>query len=623
MAQDLPLDRPVDADPGNPEGSDVDENRDLRGQLRRRERELTILSEVVARVHGEEDERVILDIALDEILGGLDVPAAWVLMAPDESDRIELAAQRGVAPEYLKEVRAHGLGECLCSQVFSTGQRMLARNTTDCPRLPQIVAGGEGAPVTHASIPLLFDGTARGVLNVAAPLGQRFSDKELRFLETLGHQVCLAMERARHLRAERLRNLEARAMASINKAIGGSLDADAVLKAVGDTAREVLGADRARIFLGTDARNLRVAHLSGLPQPDLRERQVLDLVAMGASLQASVLQTREACAFNDWRTDDRVNHELAARWGAASGIVVPLLARDQTLGLLVLSREQPHVWTSDQIDVAEALAGQASVALENVRLYEEARRSLRELKGAQARIIRNEKMAVLGTFASGLAHEVRNPLNSIGLQLSLLERRTARLAAPLSEQLRDVTRIIHQEVMRLDSLVNDFLLFSRAKTVQYRPAHLESLLDEVVRLLRPEARAAGVTLRRHGFGERGPSVPMDEEKIKQVVINLVRNAIEAMPDGGNVVVEDGMVGGRACVVVRDDGPGLPEGLDVFQVFVTTKPRGTGLGLSIAQQIVLEHNGEISADSAPGGGATFKLYLPAEQLREKALEASRP
>ena len=200
MAQDLPLDRSGDADRSNPESSEVEHSRDLRRQLSRRERELSILSEVVARIHGEEDERVILDIALAEILAGLEVPAAWVLMGTDESDRLELAAQRGVAAEYLEEVRAHGLGECLCPQVFSTGQRMLARNTTDCPRMPHIVAGSGGPTLAHASIPLLFDGAARGVLNVAAPTGRRFSEKELRFLETLGHQVCLAMERARHLR---------------------------------------------------------------------------------------------------------------------------------------------------------------------------------------------------------------------------------------------------------------------------------------------------------------------------------------------------------------------------------------------------------------------------------------
>jgi signal transduction histidine kinase len=97
--------------------------------------------------------------------------------------------------------------------------------------------------------------------------------------------------------------------------------------------------------------------------------------------------------------------------------------------------------------------------------------------------------------------------------------------------------------------------------------------------------------------------------MKQVVINLVRNACEAMPSGGEVSVESGVVDGQVRLVVRDTGPGLPEGLDVFQLFVTTKPKGTGLGLSIVQQIVLQHGGEIAAASEAGKGAAFAIALP--------------
>jgi signal transduction histidine kinase len=145
------------------------------------------------------------------------------------------------------------------------------------------------------------------------------------------------------------------------------------------------------------------------------------------------------------------------------------------------------------VDVAEALAAQASVAIENARLYEDAKRAYQELRDAQARIIQTEKMAVLGTFASGLAHEVRNPLNSIALQLSLLERRAATLESAVAVQIRDLIGILREEVKRLDSLVSDFLLFSRTKRVHHQPVALDALVDEVVRLLRPEA-GTGIAL---------------------------------------------------------------------------------------------------------------------------------
>jgi signal transduction histidine kinase len=148
--------------------------------------------------------------------------------------------------------------------------------------------------------------------------------------------------------------------------------------------------------------------------------------------------------------------------------------------------------------------------------------------------------------------------------------------------------------------------------VQYRRASLDALVDEVVRLLRAEAQASGVVLRRQRIGGPIPDLSVDPEKMKQVAINLVQNAIEAMPGGGLVNVGSGLVDGRATMVVEDTGPGLPEGLDVFQLFVTTKAQGTGLGLSIAQQIVLEHGGEIAAASEGGKGATFTVRLPVER-----------
>ena len=576
-----------------------------------RERELAILADVSERHHRQEDVSEILDSTLDALLAGLGLQSAWVLLWDEKGGHLRLAAHRGLSPGYLALVEHKGLGECLCREVFASGHGGQARNTTECPRMPMIAEGLQ-QPAAHACVPLAFKGTSRGVLNVAAQPGATFDAAELLFLETVGRQLCLAVEGALHLKAERLYNQEARALAALNKGIGESLDPEAVLEAVGRTALAVVRVDRVHILLGSDPRELLVGHLAGLPHPELRKGQRVDLTALGDSLHRRALEQQVRLTASDWTKDAGVNRELARRWSGAAALLLPLVARKATLGLLVLTCERPHEWSEDQVDVAEALASQASVALENARLYDKARRAYRELNEAQARIIQSEKLAVVGTFASGLAHEVRNPLNSIALQLSVLERRVAPLPAPVAGQMKELVGVIRQEVKRLDNLVGDFLQFSRSNRVQYRPASLDALVDEVTRLLRPEARAAGVTLRRERVGEPVPDLRVDPEKMKQVAINLVQNAIEAMPDGGTISIESGLVDGRALLVVKDTGPGLPEGLDVFQLFVTTKARGTGLGLSIAQQIVLEHGGEIAAASEPGQGATFTVSLPVER-----------
>lgn len=592
-----------------------DRVRALNLAVQQRERELMILSHVADRVHGADEVQEIFDIALEEILSRMDLQAAWIFAGDERERKLSLVASRGVSPAFLEEVRTQGLGECLCPEVFWTGHRMQARNTTQCPRMPDIIAG-LNAPVAHACIPLKFEGATKGVLNVAAPPGEQFSEEELRFLGTLGHQIGLAVERARHREAERRRNRQAQAMAAINRAIGGSLDPRAILAAVGDTAKDILSADRIAIFLGSNSRDLRVARLAGLPHPELKEGQLLDLMALGAGLQARAIDERRSFTVEDWAMDAEANRELARRWEAASGVGVPLTAHGRVFGLLVTTTTEPRRWSDDEVDVAEALAVQASIALDNARLFEEARKAYQELKDAQQHIMRSEKMAVLGTFASGLAHEVRNPLNSIGLQLSLLERRIGRVSPDLGREMIELTRIIHEELQRLDRLVGDFLLFSRTDRLQYCEADLTGLVDEVVRLLEPEAEMLGVTVRRASLGDPIPRMQMDVEKMKQVVINIVRNAFEAMPGGGTVTLESGLVDGQARLVVRDTGPGLPAGVDVFQLFVTTKPKGTGLGLSIVQQIVLQHGGEISVASEAGKGAEFTVSLPLTGPGEK-------
>ena len=584
-----------------------DRVRVLEADVAARHRELKILSEVASKVHGEDEVDAILDIALEEILGRLGLRTAWVFIGDEKDHRLHLAASRGVSPRYLEDIEENGLSECLCPEVFWSGHRMQARNTTQCPRMPTIVEG-LAEPVAHACIPLRFERGSRGVLNVANLPGRLFTEDELRFLETLGHQIGLAVERARHLQAERVRNQEARAMAAITKAIGGSLDIPSILRAVVRTALDLLSAERAYTLLGSDFRAMKVGQLGGPPHPALREGQDVDLTALDARLHRRCLERRETVRINDAAGDTRVNLRLAEKWETMSALFVPFVAHDETLGLLAVTSSKPRRWTDGHVEVAEALAAQAAVAVENARLYEEARSALSELKSAQARIIHNEKMAVLGTFASGLAHEVRNPLNSISLQLSVLERRIGRCEAALQGQMTDLTGVIRQEIRRLELLVDDFLLFSRTDRIQYRPARLEDIVSDVLVLLQPEVSASGVVAAHRGDGPL-PRMRMDAEKMKQVVINLLRNAVEAMPEGGRVEVRTGMEDGRARLVVSDTGPGLPEGVDVFQLFVTTKPKGTGLGLSIVQQIVLQHGGEIAAGRSPEGGARFTITLP--------------
>ncbi len=423
----------------------LDRLRELEQALASRDRELATLSELAARLHAEDDPQRIFDVVLDAVLEHMGLEAAWIFWGSDEDKRLHLAAGRGISQDYIDHIRRDGLEDCLCPEVFWTGHRMQARNTLQCPRMPTLIEGLT-TPVAHACIPLRFEGLTRGVLNVAARPAETFSDRQLHFLETVGYQLCLAVERARHMQAERSRNREARALASITKAIGRSLDLSAVLRAVGETARDVLAVEQVLVLLGSHPAEMSVAYQSQPGHLELETGRRVDLVQRGFKLLRMVVTEHLSAAIDSAVEDPRVNPELTRRYGVGSCAAAPLLAGERVLGLLFFTNGHKRHWSEEQIVVVDGLAAQAAVAIENARLYADARQALGDLQRAQQRVLQQEKMATLGTFASGLAHEVRNPLNSMGLQLALLERRINRLDPALTRDLDNVMGILRQEI---------------------------------------------------------------------------------------------------------------------------------------------------------------------------------
>ena len=223
------------------------------------------------------------------------------------------------------------------------------------------------------------------------------------------------------------------------------------------------------------------------------------------------------------------------------------------------------------------------------------------------RMLRSERLAAVGTMAAGLAHEVRNPLNSASLQLTLLQRRLAR-GEGAAETL-PVAEIIKSEIDRLDRLVRDFLAFSQPRPLDVKSVDAETLISSHVGLIAPDAEASRVKIAT----ELAPALPPiagDPERLRQVLLNLTRNAVEAMQGRpGTLTLRARCDENSVELDVEDDGPGFSEDLPVFDAFFTTKEQGTGLGLSLVHRIIADHGGSIRVRSRPGR-TCFTLRLPA-------------
>ena len=218
----------------------------------------------------------------------------------------------------------------------------------------------------------------------------------------------------------------------------------------------------------------------------------------------------------------------------------------------------------------------------------------------------HERLSALATTAAVFAHEIANPLNGIGMSVQLV-------AASLDGQevnplLRESIVEANKEIARLSALLREFRTFARTQFINLQSTDVSLLVKEILSLEMLLFSAAKVQVKTD-FACL-PPIMLDRDKMKQAFLNIVKNAVEAMPGGGCVTIK-GYVSesDTAILEVTDTGVGIPEGIDVFEIFRTTKPNGTGLGLTVASQIISAHKGMISYRSEPGKGTTFKVSLP--------------
>lgn len=249
---------------------------------------------------------------------------------------------------------------------------------------------------------------------------------------------------------------------------------------------------------------------------------------------------------------------------------------------------------------------------------------LTEVKELTEQLLRADRLAAMGEVVAGVAHEVRNPLGTIKASIQLLET-----AKPGVASIAELGPVMQQEIDRLDKVVKAFLDFGRPAKAVFGKVNLSKVLDDVVIFTSQYARRANVTIERDVV-DGVADVWADPDKLKQVFVNLIFNAVQSMPDGGSVRIEAHPDDGCVKVTVVDDGVGIPQESvgKIWDPFFTTRSDGTGLGLAIVHRIVDEHRGYISVDSEVGRGSTFVVRLPigagktAEQVRAASPRAAR-
>lgn len=299
--------------------------------------------------------------------------------------------------------------------------------------------------------------------------------------------------------------------------------------------------------------------------------------------------------------------------GSDSFVVVPLSSRQERIGLLITDNRITHKdITPDEIESLKVFANQSSMAIENAKLYENQKARVKELQEAYAkleenadRLVKAERLAAIGEMSAKIAHEIRNPLVSIGGFARLLEKK-----APENKEIKNYAGIIRNQVSHLESMLNNILGTASPPKPRFRKIDIHTIFRRVIEIMEESLESRNVKIEQKYFCESS-TIWADEKMLHQVFLNILKNAIEAIGEMGFITITTKCQSQNIQVRIGDTGSGISDDnlKRIYDPFFSTKSAGTGLGLSISRQIIQDHHGTIAVFSKQGKGTEVQITLP--------------
>ncbi|MFQ5965493.1 MAG: ATP-binding protein [Candidatus Scalinduaceae bacterium] len=321
---------------------------------------------------------------------------------------------------------------------------------------------------------------------------------------------------------------------------------------------------------------------------------------------ASCAREKKPIIIRDAVNDSRVTEEFRKAMGVNEFVCVPLIVKEEPKGVIVADNiytREPI--TEDRVNFLRMFANQAALAIENAETYRSLEDKINQLTETQQRLIRSEKLAAIGSMSSYIAHEIRNPLVTIGgfaNSLSRIDFADSRIKTNID--------IILDEVRRLEKILNNLSDLSKPPIPERVNVQICEIIDTTCTLMENYLKEKHINLYKE-FEPDIPQILADPNQIKQVILNVLMNAVESMPDGGDITVKIKTADKSIKIDIIDTGKGISEEelKNIFEPFFTTKSSGTGVGMAITHKITEDHGGNISVTSESGKGTTISISLP--------------
>jgi GAF domain-containing protein/CheY-like chemotaxis protein len=467
------------------------------------------------------------------------------------------------------------------------------------------------------AVPLQVKNRVVGALGVGARAGRVFERNDIELAQALADQAALALENARLFREATRRRREAEQLAQIGRMLTETLDMTAVGQRIVDSLLPLFGAHSSGLFLIEGNGAPAAVAWGGAARDHWNVGEALDNksnVAALAIASGDPAWSRDVLADSRLALSEAIRRRVLAT-GDRAALAAPLRAKGAVIGALVLADRIPRDFAVAEVELVQALADQAALALENARLYARAQRAYAELTEAQAQLVRSETLRAMGELAAGVAHHLNNLLAVVLGRIQLVIPKTE---AP--EARRDLA-LAERAALDGADVVRRMRGFSRGYPAPSLIAvDLSRLAAEAVEMTRSrwsgEATARGIRIETTLEAGAVPAVAGEPAALREVLVNLILNAIDALPAGGRIALRTWASGEHVHCAVSDDGIGMSPEVQrrAVEPFFTTKGvRRTGLGLSVGYGILRRHGGDLTIESTEGQGTEVTLRVPLTSL----------
>lgn len=531
-----------------------------------------------------------LQMILDEIVKVLQPSSASISLINPDNKALELEASYGL-PEDWQDIEL-ALGQGITGWTALHGRSIIVSDVREEPRYISI----RPSIRSEMAVPMEDQGMVIGVVNVDSEEVDAYDESSLKILTLLTNEASRVIARLWLIKQLRTKANHLESLVVMSQRLAGEVDIDVLMESLTKQVLQLMDCDgSALLTLNSDKQELEINQFITNNGP-IHEKAALDL---NNSALGSVIHRRKQVEVQDLNfTEENDLLPILQREGLRSMLASPILFGDEIMGTIIAYTKTSHRFNNEEKKVFKTLAEMGAIAMQNARLYSRIFTSEESLR-------RNEKLTTLGMLAAEIAHEIRNPLTVIKLLFGSLDLKFNE-EDPRNTDLSVITEKLDQ----LEEIVERVLSFGRNREGMHTRQDLNTLVEDTLKLMRLKLHQQKIRI-TYAPSENAIMIDVNKGQMLQVLLNLVLNATQAMPHGGEISIDLHTDEKFGYLTITDNGNGIPEEIqkDIFESFLTNRPDGTGLGLSISKRILRGHRGNIELLHSSDSGTAFRFWLP--------------